>query len=92
MDNVRESREFLTFKKKLFCGDDFETERGGVCLKNLGVIEGRSSSASLANPLRVSRTGHNRKQILHTVSPRFNSHHSFRIAFREKHVNGIYHR
>ena len=65
---------------------------GGVCLKNLGVIEGRSSSASLANPLRVSRTGHNRKQILHTVSPRFNSHHSFRIAFREKHVNGIYHR
>ena len=38
---------------------------GGVCLKNLGVIEGRSSSASLANPLRVSRTGHNRKQILH---------------------------
>ena len=68
---------------------------GGVCLKNLGVIEGRSSSASLANPLRVSRTGHNRKQILlhtGTVSPRFNSHHSFRIAFREKHVNGIYHR
>ena len=64
MDNIRESREFL---KKLFCGDDFETERGGVCLKNLGVIEGRSSSASLANPLRVSRqvTTENRFFILY---------------------------
>lgn len=66
---------------------------GGVCLKNLGVIKGKARRPSRSHPLRVSRTGHhNRKQILHTVSPRFNSHHSFRIAFREKHVNGIYHR
>ena len=41
---------------------------GGVCLKNLGVIKGKVSSVSLANPLRVSRTGHhNRKQILHIL-------------------------